>query len=341
MALAFASARFVGSQPADCLPTLQIQSLQQTEMDMSDSVEAQVSVAETRFWLRDIHRYEHTADFGTYENVGNADSWGLYLDKGFVTEAGEFIGDKPEVIALAAVWYRANELHNELDGVKIQLEHTCNVIASVEDVARHDTELDDNHWQIVVNMQRRGLESSVLEGTTRELEHVLEKLTQRAHKHRGVFRQSYIDSIEGRMNRFIKEGEAMLASFKESQKHFLLPKTPYQIRQFTLSQLARSLEDVLNVVTPLRQKVKNAPIDEEMRRRILDNEAVLLRARSQVKKWRDNPSQRFRGKVKTLVLKVRQVLDDLAKLKDESYHAISKLGVCFYCRTGRCKNPYT
>lgn len=308
---------------------------------MSTLFPDEVPPIEAYFWLRDIHRYPHTVEFSRHQELGDSKSWGKFLDTNFITEAGEHIGDKPEVRAMAQVWSAANGFHGTIHGTKMQLEHSCNVIAAVDGVARHDTEIDDEHWSIINNMQSQGLESNVIRRLTDQMQHLLGHLSRTAEMHRGVFRQSHKDAIEGRMDRFIHEGAAMVDSFKEMRKDFALPRKPYQIRQHTLSQLVISLDDALNTITPLRKWIRTEPLPEEIRRRIFDNETVFLKARSQVKKWRDNPSQKFGSKLKDLAIEVLEATDELAKLKDESYHAISKMGACFLDRGGRCKNPYT
>lgn len=308
---------------------------------MSTDAKQQQTQHEPLWWLRDIHRFEHTITVDRGAQPGNQDSWGMFLDGKFVTEAGEFIGDKPEVKALSNVWYAANKFHGIESSIEAQAEQTCNVIAALNDVARHDVILDDEMWGIVRNMQVCGIEVNSLRSTIRELSGAKEHLTRASERVRGVFRLSHRGKIEDRLERFIKEQAAMIEAFEGYLGDFDLPQTAYQARQYVLSQLVLQLERALEILTPLRRKIKDAPLPEDLRQRIITNEATFLRARSQVKKWRDNPSQRFGGKVKELVLLLLSAAADMATMKDESYHAISKLGAVFYCRTGVCKNPYT
>ncbi len=307
------------------------------------SIDAQKQTTErvAEWWLRDIHRFEHTVALDRQDIVpGNKDSWGKFLDRNFVTESGESIGDKPEVKAMEAVWTAANKFHGVVSCLHTQGEQTCNVIAALNDVVRHDMVLDDELWQIVNNMQGGTKEADALNFTLRELETIGERLKATSKRIRGVFRSTHRATIEERLDRFIKQQEDMIASFKGCLDDFAMPQTAYQVRQYVLSQLVLQLDAVLEVVTPLRRKINDLPLPEELRQRIHANEATYLRARSQIKKWRDNPSQRLGAKVKETFMLLVKAGEDMACMKDESYHAISKLGAIFYCRTGICKNPY-
>ncbi len=306
---------------------------------MSNSAPHDESAAVANRWLRDIHRYEHTIVVDESISEGNKDSWCHFLDRAFITEAGEYIGDKPEVRAIAKIWYGANQFHQITSDLKYQAEQTCNVIAALEGVRRHDVVLDDETWEIVANMQSGSREAKVLISTMREIEAVLERMKHNASRVRGVFRPAHKDKIEGRLNRAIAEQEAMLSSFRGIIGELSLPQTAYEVRQYILSQLILQVDLALEILTPLRRELKDTASPEDFRKRIFDNEATFFRARSQLKKWRDNPSQKFGAKVKEMCLLLLKTNKDTVLLKDDSFHAISKLGARFYTRCGRATKP--
>ncbi len=132
----------------------------------------------------------------------------------------------------------------------------------------------------------------------------------------------------------------MISSFREARKAFELPQTPYQLRQVVLSELLIQVELALEQIAPMRRGVKDAPIPEELRKRIIDNEAAFYRARSQIKKWRDNPSQRFGGKMKEMAILLHKSCGEMWLLKDQSFHAGLKLGLRFFSRAGFVRNQY-
>ena len=297
---------------------------------------------ERPLWLRDIHRYAHTIVAPYIEKDGNKDSWGYFLDGAFVTEAGEYIGDNTEVKALAAVWYRANQFHKILGELRRQAEKACNIIAALEGVKRHDVVLDDATWDIVNNMQLGSREQSALQSAIRDLRHiVLHHSKLNADQMRNVFRPKYKDKINGRLDRLIAQQEAMIASFVEIEKELGLPQTAYEVRQYALSQLLINVEEALEAVTPMRRETKDVELPEGFRQRIVDNEGTFFRARAQLKKWRDNPSQKFGGKMKEMALLLLKTSNNTAMLKDDSYHALSKRGARFFNRCGRVPNPYS
>ncbi len=96
--------------------------------------------------LRDIHPFPHTIVAPHIDRDGNKDSWGYFLDTKFVNAAGEYNGDNAEVIAVATVWLGANNFHRILLETRQQAEKTCNIIAALEGVKRHDGVLDDATW---------------------------------------------------------------------------------------------------------------------------------------------------------------------------------------------------
>lgn len=295
----------------------------------------------TFWWLRDIHRFEHTIKIDRGSTPGNNDSWGKFLDRNFVTESGDFIGDKPEVKALEAVWAAANRFHAIEPSLLFQAEQTCNVIAALNDVAAHDAILDDAMWEIVTNMQSNGKEACALKLAIGELENIQARLKQNVERVRGVFRPSHSEKIEGRLARFAEEQEAMIASFKAYIGDFALPQTANDVRQYVLKQLALQLDSVLEAVTPLLDAIKDAPLPEVRWQRIISSAEAFRSARAQVEIWHDHPSRKFDGTVKRTVLQLLQASNDLASLKDESYHDLSKLGAVFFNRAGVCKNPYS
>lgn len=295
----------------------------------------------TFWWLRDIHRFEHTIKIDRGSTPGNNDSWGKFLDRKFVTESGDFIGDKQEVKDLEVVWAAANSFHAIEPSLLNQAEQTCNVIAALNDVAAHDAILDDEMWEIVTNMQSNGNEACALKLAVGELENIHARLKQNAQRVRGVFRPSHREKIEGRLARFVEEQEAMIASFKAYIGDFALPQTASDVRQYVLKQLAVQLDSVLEAVTPLLDATKDASMPEERRQRIISSAETFRSARAQVEIWHDHPRRQFDGMVKETVLQLLQASNDWASLKDESYHDLSKLGAVFFNRAGVCKNPYS
>lgn len=292
-------------------------------------------------WRRDLHRYEHTIAFEVDEAGGNYDSYGHFLDRTFITEAGEYIGDKADVQVAAAVWHAANDFHKFFGAFRRQAEQTCNVIAALDGVKRHDVVLDEETWAIVDNMQSGSVEQNALDFAITDLRrNVLERLKWNADRLRDVFRPALKDKVEGRLERLIAEQKAMLHSFEEIMTDLGLPQSAYQVRQYVLSQMIVYVEKALEIITPLRRELKDAAVPDGWLKRIVDNEAIFFRARAQLKKWRDNPSQKFGGKMKEMAILLVKTNNDMAELKDPSYHAISKLGARFFTRCGRARNPY-
>ncbi len=285
-------------------------------------------------WLRDINRFEHTVAFSKTAASQPHDSLGLLLDRKFTTVGGDFIGDQPEVKAIVAVWYGANQFYGFLDEMKLQAEQTCNVIAALAGVARHDAVLDEETWTIVNNMQTGSFEATQLLSSIRALESVLIQNKRIAAGLGGVYRPAHKAKVEGRLNRFIAENEAMLQSFRGMLGDFALPQTAYQARQYVLSELILKVERALEYIAPMRRELQDAPLPEGFWQRIIDNEGAFYRARAQLKKWRDNPSQKFGSKMKEMAILLQNTCLDMARMKDDSYHACSKLGLRFFNRCG-------
>ena len=301
------------------------------------SLDDEVASSERRKWLRDINRFEHTIDLRQYTIDGNTLSWGYYLDRSFKTQEGEFIGDKPEVQAIAAVWHGANAFFAILGDVSRQAEVACNVIAALNSVQRHDIVLDDEMWSIINNMHHGNRQRSAISFALSEMNAIKQRLEYNAGRLRGVFRGKHKVKVEGKLDRFIKEQEAMMRSFEQVAAELSMPQTPYQVRQYVLSELIDQVGIAVEHIAPMRRAIKDSPLPPEILKSIVDNEAALYRARSQLRKWRDNPSQKFGAKMKEMAIHLNATCNEMCKLKDQSYIAASKLGIQFLDRCGTVK----
>lgn len=273
-------------------------------------------------------QYVQDDEFPQSPNFGP--SFGTYLSNTEVLQPDPVrTSSVEERQALRTLWYCLNNIAARFDCLRLSARSAHFVVKLVDNVKRHDCELDKEVSDKLRMFFGMTLHQSAVLNSQALFCEAIERLDQAKFKLNGKLRKEQKVRLEDRLQRYLDEGTRIIHVMDEIVQEFNLPNQPFSVRRQVLTELLLSLESMLDLVTSMRKKLDGLPVLLAWDRQIRCNEADLRNWRKQIKKWRDNPTQRFKNKVKICTFDLVRICHDLADLREECYQECLIVGMSF------------
>ncbi|HEY9676635.1 MAG TPA: hypothetical protein V6C76_01440 [Drouetiella sp.] len=261
-------------------------------------------------------------------------SYGCYIDT-TMTDCVTPISDVPAAKSMRAVWHAVNKFMRSGEELADLTEFACNTIAVVDTYKRHDDVVSDDDMRVISSMARTTEELSALENAHSDIKRIVSDMQIVLENFNGVLKGECKVNLQDRLERILKETIALKAETAGTiDARSSLPNTPYALRRVVMSELLLRFDTVIEQLSPLNTKEVLLELPSDIAERIKKDVTTFQAGRSRLRKWRDNPSQKFGSRFKEFTEVVDATICDVGQLKNEMFDLGKAIGARFYNRGG-------
>lgn len=243
-----------------------------------------------------------------------------------------------ERLAMKTLWHGLNKIATRFDSLRSSARKAHCVIKLVDNVKRHDCELDEEMSDALAKLFGVSVHQSAVICSRELLCEAVERIEQAKSMLDGKLHKEQKVRLEDKLARYLEEGVRILEVMDQVTDEFDITYKPFSVRRQVFTELLLAIERMLDEVNSMRRDLDGSAISVEIHRRICVNETTIKGWRKQIKKWRDNPTQRFKDRVKTCTFDLMRICHDFAQLKEECYQECLTIGLTFVDRCNRIRS---
>lgn len=274
-----------------------------------------------------------------FPSVPDGPSFGAYLSNSEELQPNPIrTSSAEERLALKTLWHGLNRIATRFDSLQGNARRAHFVVKLVDNVKRHDCQLDEEMSDTLRKVLGTSVRESAVLVSQELLQEAIERMEQAKLKLAGKLHKEQKVKLEDRLERYLEEGARILEVIEQMTDEFDITYKPFYVRRQVFTELLLAIERMLDEVSPMRKVLDGSAISNESYRRICDNETSFRSWRKQIKKWRDNPTQRFKDRVKICAHDLMRICNDFAQMKEECYQDCLTLGMTFYDRCNRIRS---
>ena len=233
------------------------------------------------------------------------------------------------------VLYKAMGLvAGQVNGLEFSCDMAQRRLSLLENLPRHDVTIDDETWKAISDLRYDAIGAS-FDSIQRDLKLCVNHIQQAAQSTRGLFKAELKVKVEDRIQRHKRDTEALMAELNQLADEHQVPRQPYLIRQATLSAVLVDFAGTVEMSREFRNTLDPNGIHNQARAALTEQEAVVLRLKIPLAKWRDNPSQKMGDTLQDTREQLLAVVDELRKHQAAALYECKLAGVVIYNRAGR------
>lgn len=225
-------------------------------------------------------------------------------------------------------------LQREWDGLLSSFDWLKKRLTPLDDAPRHDTMLDESSLSRVYEYTYPG---RAVADVSRALKLSIEQMEGAMDNSlRGMFSGELKVQLEDRLVRHIGEGRALLDLFITVGNERRRANQPFAIRQHFLSGILLRLNPFLAEFQSVRKAADTEKdVEPQLKQFLLALEGRLFRLRAEIRRCRDNPSQKLAKKTTAWHKEWQSIAEEALRAKHRVMHAVLRSGVTY---RGRCNN---
>lgn len=239
--------------------------------------------------------------------------------------------------SLMNLWFELVRICKVVDDLHHRAENAHQVVMLVDRVKHHGGELEGAIAAQLNQILKCSLDQRAVLKSRKDLFQAVDLVEKSVARLSGFLKKEHKVKLENRLDRFFQEGLQILDVMDSVTIEMDTAYRPFAVRRQVLSDLIVSLQIIIPKANSLSKCLSLPHIKQEWKDKIAGDQADLIRWYKQIKKWRDNPSQRLGVKVKDCTYDLARICQEYSELKEACYQECLSIGMVFYDRCNRIR----
>lgn len=201
----------------------------------------------------------------------------------------------------------------------------------LDDHPRHDTILSDDQLKALGFRTDRRFTADSAE---RSLSASIKLMRSELAKLQGRFEGQLKVGTEDRFKRLIEEAEQLRDVFSELADNGPVLRQPYSIRRAQLIDVLLVIDPLVEYFVLMQRQFARSSLPAPFWTAVRRITSILLRTRADLRRWRDNPSQKLGSKMAGCNSDVGTMVAEFQRLRNEAMERCRDFDIAFYNRVG-------